>query len=107
MMPSKPFCSIDLGQADISAWELYSYTLDVCERLEADSHVVEKGPLRGVVECILKYGQSTAKIAISLDALPASLRKDAKSMLRFDCHVDWHERHRLLKFELPLDLWAQ
>ena len=107
MMPSKPFCSNDIDQAHASAWELYSYTLDVCERLEADSHVVEKGPLRGVVECILKYGQSTAKISVSLDALPASIRKDARSMLRFDCHVDWHERHRLLKFELPLDLWAQ
>jgi alpha-mannosidase len=79
----------------------------VFERLEAECHVVENGSLRGVIECTIKTGQSTAKITITLDALPASLRADSRSLLRFDCHVDWHERHRLLKFELPVDLWAQ
>lgn len=90
-----------------SAWELYTYQLEVFERLEAECHVIENNSLRGVIECTLKTGQSTAKILITLDALPASLRADARSMLRFDCQVDWHERHRLLKFELPLDLWSQ
>lgn len=25
-------------------------------------------------------------------------------MIRFDAEVDWHERHRFVKFELPLDI---
>lgn len=91
-----------------SAWEITSYTLESgAERLEAECHVVENGPVRGAVECVLKTGQSEAKITISLDAIPASVHKDSRSLLRFDCHVDWHERHRLLKFELPLDIWSQ
>jgi len=27
-------------------------------------------------------------------------------MVRFDTEVDWHERHRILKFEMPLDIRA-
>ena len=27
-------------------------------------------------------------------------------MLRFDCDIDWHQRHQLLKFEMPLALFS-
>ena len=91
-----------------SAWEVEQWTLDVSERLEFNAcHVIEWGPLRGIIECEMKVGQSSANIKISLDALPASLAENAQSLLRFDCEVDWHERHRMLKFELPADIWSQ
>lgn len=50
---------------------------------------------------------SFAQTIISLDALSASVESDALSMLRFDTTVDWHERHRFLKFEAPIDIRAE
>jgi alpha-mannosidase len=43
---------------------------------------------------------------VSLDALPASVQKEARSLIHFDCEVDWNEDHRFLKFELPTTVWA-
>jgi hypothetical protein len=58
------------------------------------------------VVCTMTVGQSKATVTISLDALPASVREGARSLIRFDCEVDWHEDHRFLKFELPTTVWA-
>ena len=41
---------------------------------------------------------------IVLDAIPASYKPDALSYIRFDAKVDWREKHRFLKFELPMDI---
>lgn len=43
---------------------------------------------------------------MSLDAVPGTLTSNAMTMVKFDVIVDWHERHRFLKFELPLDINA-
>lgn len=90
-----------------SAWETEQYTLEVFERLKFSTwDIIENSDLRAAVECTLRFGLSTATIRISLDALPASLGPDSRSLIRFDCTVDWHERHRMLRFELPMNLWA-
>lgn len=67
----------------------------------------ESGGLRGSVDCKLSFGQSEAVVRISLDAIPASMSASSRSLVRFDVDIDWHERHRLLKFEVPLDIWSQ
>jgi alpha-mannosidase len=33
-----------------------------------------------------------------------SLKKDALSLIRYETTVDWHEQHKFLKFEVPLDI---
>jgi len=39
---------------------------------------------------------------ISLDAFSPSIKPDTLSLIRFDTEVEWHERHRFLKWEAPL-----
>lgn len=41
---------------------------------------------------------------VSLDAIAAS--KDALSLLRFDTQIDWHEQHRFLKWEIPVEIFS-
>lgn len=41
---------------------------------------------------------------ISVDAIKGSLKSNARSLIRFDTKADWHEKHRFLKFELPMDI---
>ena len=90
------------------AWEFEDYELDKFEQLKlTDCKVVSSGPARGVVECSLNFGDSKGVVKISLDAIRASQHASSKSMLKFDFHVDWHERHRLLKFEVPLALFSE
>ena len=92
-----------------SAWEIEQYTFESFERLLfEDCRITASSELRATVDCTLKIGHSVATVKISLDALPApaSVKLDARSLIRFDCVVDWHERHKMLKFELPLDLWS-
>ncbi len=97
-----------LIDAYLSAWEVEQYTYEVFDRLAFSSwEVAASTDLRATVECALKFGQSSGTVRISLDALSASLAPQSRSLIRFDCTVDWHERHRFLKFELPLNLWSQ
>lgn len=44
---------------------------------------------------------------IIMDAVPASLDVDSRSLIRFDAAVDWREKHKFLKFELPMDISAE
>ena len=39
---------------------------------------------------------------ISLDAFSPSIKPDTISMIQFDAEIEWHERHRFLKWEVPL-----
>ncbi|OAV97592.1 hypothetical protein PTTG_01907 [Puccinia triticina 1-1 BBBD Race 1] len=87
------------------AWNVDIFHLDTKESIEAISvKVVEPRGLRAsiLVECV--YRKSKISATISLDAVPGSLKKDALSLVRFDTTVDWHEQHRFLKFEVPLDI---
>ncbi|ORX40242.1 alpha-mannosidase [Kockovaella imperatae] len=89
------------------AWQIDQFDLDDYDDLAFSSCTVTcSGPARATVECQLKIGKSDAVVRISLDACPASTAVSARSLLRFDCQVDWHERHQLLKFTLPLSFHA-
>ena len=57
------------------------------------------------VKCRLQIGQSEGIVQISLDA-SSPTTKCGPSLLRFDCEVEWRERHKLLKFELPLSFYS-
>ncbi|CAH7683510.1 glycosyl hydrolases family 38 N-terminal domain-domain-containing protein [Phakopsora pachyrhizi] len=46
----------------------------------------------------------TVKTTVSLDAIPSTTKADSLSMIRFDTVVEWHEKHKFLKYELPLDI---
>ncbi|WRT70534.1 uncharacterized protein IL334_007532 [Kwoniella shivajii] len=70
-------------------------------------HIKEEGPLRAIVGATLQIGQSRIEVDISMDAIAASLKEDARSMIRFDAAIDWREKHQFLKFELPLDIFSE
>ncbi|KAA1467023.1 hypothetical protein DENSPDRAFT_876986 [Dentipellis sp. KUC8613] len=87
------------------AWDVEIHHLEKAQELKfGDTKVVAEGPLRGSVLTQVKYGKSTINITISLDAIPATHKKDSRPLFTFDADVDWHERHEFLKFELPLDI---
>jgi len=90
------------------AWDVDVFHLDTKECIDAISvKVVEPRGLRAsiLVECI--YKQSKISATISLDAVPGSLKRDALSLIRFETTIDWHEQHKFLKFEVPLDINAE
>ncbi|KAH9846547.1 galactose mutarotase-like domain-containing protein, partial [Lenzites betulinus] len=87
------------------AWDVEIHHLEKYNKLRfANVSVVAEGPLRASLRAEVKYGQSTINVLISLDAVPASLKKNSRSFFRFDAEVDWHQRHEFLKFELPLNI---
>ncbi|KAK8850374.1 hypothetical protein IAR55_004292 [Kwoniella newhampshirensis] len=69
-------------------------------------HIKEEGPLRGIVGASLLLGQSRIEVEIILDAVAASVKSDARSMIRFNAVIDWRQKHQFLKFELPLDIYS-
>ncbi|WWD20554.1 hypothetical protein CI109_105030 [Kwoniella shandongensis] len=69
-------------------------------------HIQEAGPLRGIVGATIQLGQSRIEVQVILDAVPASVKTDARSLIRFDAVIDWREKHQFLKFELPLDIYS-
>jgi alpha-mannosidase len=60
----------------------------------AEWRVVEEGPLRGGVEIVRRYEQSTIRQRILL-------HRDVPR-IDFPTHVDWHERQTLLKVAFPV-----
>jgi len=87
------------------AWDVDYFHLEKQTHLKFDSvHIKENGPLRGSVVAKTKIGKSTIEIEISLDAIKASLDSKSRSMIRFDAHAEWSEKHKFLKFELPVDI---
>ncbi|KAH9958156.1 glycoside hydrolase family 38 protein [Russula dissimulans] len=86
------------------AWDVEIHHLEKVQQLKfANIKIVDSGPLFGAVVAEVKYGKSTIKVTISLDAFEAPL-PHAFSQIVFKAEVDWHERHEFLKFELPLDI---
>ncbi|KAI0287851.1 glycoside hydrolase family 38 protein [Russula brevipes] len=86
------------------AWDVEIHHLEKANKLKfANVKVAEPGPYFGALETEVKYGKSTIKVTISLDAFEAPLPHPF-SQIVFSAEVDWHERHEFLKFELPLDI---
>lgn len=89
------------------AWDVEIFHLETREPLSFSKvTLAESGPVRAALRAELKLPKSTVKVTISLDATPATFQPNSRSLIRFDAEVDWHERHRFLKFELPLNIRA-
>ncbi|KAG7087583.1 hypothetical protein E1B28_013537 [Marasmius oreades] len=87
------------------AWDVEIHHLETAKELQfTDISVVAHGPLRAAVKASLKYDKSTITVMISLDAVTATTTPNSRSLFKFDAHVDWHQRHEFLKFELPLNI---
>lgn len=90
------------------AWDVDSFHLEKQTHLKFGSvSILEQGPLRATLGASVNIGQSRMDVEISLDAISASLKADARSMIRFSAVVDWREKHKFLKFELPLDIYSE
>ncbi|GMK54493.1 hypothetical protein CspeluHIS016_0110790 [Cutaneotrichosporon spelunceum] len=87
------------------AWDVDFFHLFKQKHLKFEKvRVKDVGPLRASLTVSLRYGDSDIEFDVSLDAVPASTMADARSMVRFDAHISWHQKHEFLKFELPLDI---
>ncbi|KAI1787087.1 glycoside hydrolase family 38 protein [Ganoderma leucocontextum] len=87
------------------AWDVEIHHLEKFQKLKFESiSIAAEGPLRASLKANVKYGQSTINVIISLDAIPATVKKTSRSFFRFEAEVDWHQRHEFLKFELPLNI---
>ncbi|GAA5949430.1 hypothetical protein JCM3765_003406 [Sporobolomyces pararoseus] len=85
------------------AWDVDAFHLETKKPVSASSvKIIEDGPLRASVEAVFHIGQSRMKCTISLDAFSPSIKPDTVSLVQFDAEIDWHERHRFLKWEVPL-----
>jgi alpha-mannosidase len=67
-----------------SAWDVDQFHLEKQTHLKfGQVRIVEEGPLRATLGTTVQLGQSKMDIEISLDAIPASLKVDARSLIRF------------------------
>lgn len=89
-------------------WETEVYSLDTEEEIPfTNVRIAEAGPWRASLALEAKFGQSTVQINIVLDAVSATplvTGKDARPLLRFDTQIDWWEKHRFLRFNVPTRL---
>nr|XP_019002605.1 uncharacterized protein I203_05090 [Kwoniella mangroviensis CBS 8507]OCF66066.1 hypothetical protein I203_05090 [Kwoniella mangroviensis CBS 8507] len=86
------------------AWDTEIYHLDCATALSFDKvQIVDEGPLRATIMTESIFGKSKVTLKFSLDATtPGSTR----STIRVEVHADWHEKHKFLKFALPVDIHA-
>ncbi|HEY9075738.1 MAG TPA: alpha-mannosidase [Anaerolineaceae bacterium] len=101
-MLANHFVLFDDEPTNWDAWDVDAFHLE--KRYEVPgarvARVLEAGPLRAAVEFEYQLSEeSTLKQVISLTAL--SLHLD------FATEVDWHERHKFLKVEFPLEVRTQ
>jgi alpha-mannosidase len=78
------------------AWDIdIEYMTDVVDLVELTSqHIELAGGLRGAVRFTRQFGSSHISQRMVLDA--------GSRVLRFECDVDWHEDHKLLKVAFPV-----
>ncbi|KAF8228013.1 glycoside hydrolase family 38 protein [Tricholoma matsutake] len=87
------------------AWDVEIHHLETPHQLEfTNISVVAQGPLRAALKAVVKYGKSMIEVIISLDAIAASVKANSRSFFNFSAVVDWHQRHEILKFQLPLNI---
>jgi len=85
---------------NFDAWDINIYYQDKPYPVDDVTRweVVEAGPLRGGVEIVRRYGQSTMTQRILL-------YRDVPR-IDFPTHIDWHERQTLLKVAFPVTVNA-
>lgn len=78
------------------AWDVDpEYREQVTDLVAAESvEVVERGPLRGGVRIVRRFGSSTVEQVVRLSA--------GSAVVEFDTTVDWQERHAFLKAAFPV-----
>ncbi|KIK72580.1 glycoside hydrolase family 38 protein [Paxillus rubicundulus Ve08.2h10] len=85
------------------AWDVEIHHLETPTRLEFSGvRVIADGPLRASVQTQVKYGKSTIDVTVHLFGCFQRNHERQLAVFIFDAEVDWHERHKFLKFELPL-----
>jgi hypothetical protein len=81
---SKSPASLIPTELIVSAWDVDQFHLEKQTHLKfGQVRIVEEGPLRATLGTTVQLGQSKMDIEISLDAIPASLKVDARSLIRF------------------------
>ncbi|WP_194098315.1 alpha-mannosidase [Marivivens aquimaris] len=79
------------------AWDIDWYFEEQFWPLDTTSvEVIEEGPHRAAIKVVRHYGASTVTQVISL--------QDDAAMVEFDTHMDWHDKHTVLKAQFPFDL---
>ncbi|KAG9021627.1 Glycoside hydrolase, 38 vacuolar alpha mannosidase, partial [Tulasnella sp. JGI-2019a] len=89
------------------AWDAEIHHLETSRPLEfTNVSILEAGPARATLAAEVPYGQSKIQVKISLDAVTATTAASSRPLIRFTAKVDWHERHKFLKFKIPVDIHA-
>jgi len=86
----------DDNPARWDAWDIdLDYRMSRRDLTELSALEVESGGgLRGALRVSRDFGRSRISQLMVLDA--------GSRVLRFECHVDWHEQHKLLKVAFPV-----
>ncbi|WVQ85168.1 hypothetical protein IAT38_007333 [Cryptococcus sp. DSM 104549] len=83
------------------AWDAEIYHLDCGREVPFDEvEVLADGPLRSTIKTTSRFGQSVVVLEISINARAPGQR----SYIDVAAKVDWHEKHKILKFALPVDI---
>ncbi|KAG1869378.1 glycoside hydrolase family 38 protein [Suillus subalutaceus] len=90
------------------AWDVEIHHLETSTPLSfSQVRVIAEGPLRAAVQTQIKYGGSTIDVTVqtsTYNGSVATMKGNSRSFFNFDAVVDWRERHKFLKFELPLNI---
>ncbi|KAH8093101.1 glycoside hydrolase family 38 protein [Cristinia sonorae] len=90
------------------AWDVEIHHLETVHQLEfSNLQITAEGPLRASLKAETTYGKSKITVT-ALTCLTAgtaaSMKHNSRSLFNFEAVVDWHEKHKFLKFEIPLDI---
>lgn len=82
--------------SDTWSHDIKSFANEIGAFGNATFKVMENGPLRAAVRVITTYGAST----LSVDWILSSGSRNLEARVT----LDWHERHKMLKFSFPVDV---
>ena len=89
---------LQLFEDNPARWDAWDIDIDYQDHgvdlRDLSAQQVESDGLRGAVRFTREFGRSRFTQRMVLDA--------GSRVLRFDCHVDWHEDHKLLKVAFPV-----
>jgi alpha-mannosidase len=90
------------------AWDVSIFHTETKSEINSTSiSILEDGPLRASIIAKYHLGNSTIEAVFSLDAFASSMDPAALTMIRMSTKVDWHERHKFLKFEVNVAIDAE
>ena len=89
---------LQLFEDNPARWDAWDIDIDYQDHgvdlRDLSAQQVESDGLRGAVRFTREFGRSRFTQRMVLDA--------GSRVLRFECHVDWHEDHKLLKVAFPV-----